>query len=50
MATRRLEAKNISVKLATKLTEVWRRLQAEGDEHNFLRAALGVVYDDLEVA
>ena len=32
------------------LTEARRGLQVESDEHDLLRAALGVVLDDLEVA
>ena len=50
MTTQRLEAKSISIGLATELAEARRSLQADSDEHNLLRAALGVVYDDLEVA
>ena len=48
--TQRMEAKSISIGLATKLTEAWRSLLVESDEHDLLRAALGVVCDDLEVA
>ena len=44
-----MEAKSISIGLATELTEAWRNLLAESDEHDLLSAALGVVYDDLEV-
>ena len=47
--TRRLEAKSISVGLGTKLAEVWGILQAESDEHDLLRAVVGVVFDDLGV-
>ena len=32
------------------LVEVWRILQAKSDEHDLLRATVGVVFDDLEVA
>ena len=46
----RLEAKSISVGLGTKLAEVWGILQAESDEHDLLRAAVRVVFDDLGVA
>jgi len=49
MMAQKLEAKNISVRLAVDLTEVRRNLQAESDELGILSAALGVVYDDLEV-
>jgi len=45
----RLEAKSISVGLGTKLAEVWGILQAESDEHDLLRAVVGVVFDDLGV-
>ena len=48
--TQRLEAESISVGLVTELAEAWRILQAESDEHDLLRAAIGVVFDDLEVA
>ena len=47
--TRRLEAKGISTGVATDLAEVRRNLQAESDKLGILSAALGVVYDDLEV-
>ena len=46
----RLEAKSISTGLGTELADVWGILQAEGDEHDLLRAAVGVVFDDLGVA
>ena len=49
MVTQRLEAESISIGLATELPEARRGLQAESDEHDLLRAALGVVCDDLEV-
>ena len=48
--TRRLEAKSVSAGLVTELAKAWRGLQAENDEHDLLRTALGVVCDDLEVA
>ena len=32
------------------LAKVWGILQAESDEHDLLHAAIGVVFDDLEVA
>ena len=47
--TQRLEAEGVFVGLATDLTELRRNLQAESDELDILSAALGVVYDDLEV-
>ena len=47
---RRLEAESISTGLGTELAEVWGILQAESDEHDLLRAAVGVVFDDLGVA
>ena len=46
----RLEAESISAGLGMELTEVWRILQAESNEHDLLRAAIGVVFDDLGVA
>ena len=49
MVTQRLEAESISVGLPMKPTKERRGLQAESDEHDLLHAALGVVYDDLEV-
>ena len=49
MTTQRLEAEGVFVGLATELAEVRRNLQAESDELSILSAALGVVYDDLEV-
>ena len=45
--TRRLEAESISAGLGTKLVEVRGILQAESDEHDLLRATVGVVFDDL---
>ena len=45
-----MEAKSISAELGTELAEVWGILQAESDEHYLLRAAVGVVFDDLGVA
>ena len=50
MMTQRLEAESMSTELSMELTEAQRSLQAESDEHDLLRAALGVVCDDLEVA
>ena len=47
--TQKLEVESIFVGLAVDLVEVRRNLQAESDELNILSAALGVVYDDLEV-
>ena len=46
----RLEAKSISAGLGMELAEVRGILQAESDEHDLLRAAVGVVFDDLGVA
>ena len=48
--TRRLEAESISAGLGMKLAEVWGTLQAKSEEHDLLRAAIGVVFDDLGVA
>ena len=48
--TQRLEAKNVSAGLGTELAEVWGILQAESDEHDLLRVAVGVVFGDLGVA
>ena len=50
VVAQRLEAKSISTGLGTELADVWGILQAEGDEHDLLRAAVGVVFDDLGVA
>ena len=47
--TQRLEAKSISTRLGKELVEVRGILQAESDEHDLLRAAIGVVFDDLGV-
>ena len=47
---RRLEAKGISVGLGTEVAEVRGILQSKSDEHVLLRAAVGVVFDDLGVA
>ena len=47
---RRLEAESVSTGLVTELAEAWGILQAESDEHDLLHAAIGVVFDDLEVA
>ena len=46
----RLEAKEISTGLSTELAEVRGILLAESDQHDLLRAAVVVVYDDLQVA
>ena len=48
--TRRLEAESISAGLGKELAEVRGILQAKSDEHDLLHAAIGVVFDDLEVA
>ena len=45
-----MEAESISARLGTELAEVRGILQAESDEHDLLRAAVGVVFDDLGVA
>ena len=45
-----MEAESISARLGTELAEVRGTLQAETDEHDLLRAAVGVVFDDLGVA
>ena len=50
MVTRRLEAESISARLGKELTEVRGILLAESDEHDLLRVAVGVVFDDLGVA
>ena len=47
--TQKLEARSISAGLAVDLIEARRNLQAESDELGILSAALGLVYDDLEV-
>ena len=47
--TQRMEAEGVSVGLVTELAEAQRGLQEESDEHDLLRASLGVVCDDLEV-
>ena len=47
---RRLEAESISARLGTELAKVWGILQAESDQHDLLRAVVGVVFDDLGVA
>ena len=46
----RLVAESVSAGLVTELAEAWRILQAKSDEHDLLRAAIRVVFDDLEVA
>ena len=48
--TRRFEAESISAGLGMELAEVQGILQAESNEHDLLRAAVGVVFDDLGVA
>ena len=48
--TQRLEAENVSARLGTELAEVRGILQAKSDEHDLLRAAVWVVFDDLGVA
>ena len=48
--TRRLEAESIFTGLNTELAEVWGFLQDESDEHDLLRTAVGVVFNDLGVA
>ena len=48
--TQRMEAEGVSVGLVTELAEAQRGLHEESDEHDLLRATLGVVCDDLEVA
>ena len=50
MVTRRLEAESISFGLGMELVEVRGTLQAKSEEHDLLRAAIGVVFDDLGVA
>ena len=45
-----MEAESISAELGMELAEVWGILQAESDEHDLLRAAIGVVFDALGVA
>ena len=50
MVTQRLEAESISAGLGMELVEVRGTLQAESDEHDLLRAIVGVVFDDLGVA
>ena len=47
--TQKLEAESVSAELAVDLAEVRRNLQAKSDELGILSAALGVVYDDLQV-
>ena len=43
----RLEAEEVSTRLAMELAEVRGILQAESDQHDLLCAAVVVVYDDL---
>ena len=40
----------MSIGLGMELAEVRGTLQAKSDEHDLLRAAIGVVFDDLGVA
>ena len=47
---RRLEVESVSTRLGTELAKVRGILQAESDEHDLLRATVGVVFDDLGVA
>ena len=47
--TQKLEAKNISARLAKDLAEVRRNLQAKSNELGILSATLEVVCDDLDV-
>ena len=47
--TQRLEAESISTGLGTELAEVRGILQAKSDEHDLLRATVGVVFDDPRV-
>ena len=46
----RLEAESISARLGKELAKVRGILQTESDEHDLLRAAVGVVFDVLRVA
>ena len=50
VVTRRLEGESISARLGKELAEVRGILQAECDEHDLLRVAIRVVFDDLGVA
>jgi len=50
MVAQRLEAESISAGLGMELPKVRGILQAKTDEHDLLRAAIGVVFDDLGVA
>ena len=45
----KLEAEGATAELATDLAEARSLLQAESDELDVLKVALGVVYDDLQV-
>ena len=47
---RRLEAESVSAGLVMELAETWGILLVESDEHDLLHAAIGLVFDDLEVA
>ena len=47
--TQKLEAESVSIGLAVDLAEARRNLQAESNELGILSAALGLVYDNLEV-
>jgi len=50
VVAQRLEAKSVSAGLVTELAKTRGILQVESDEHDLLRATIGVVFDDLEVA
>ena len=47
---RRLDAESVAARLDKELTEVRGILQTEGDEHDLLQVAVGVVIDALRVA
>ena len=47
--SRRLSAKNVSVKLEKEVAHARRALQVESDEHDLLQAAVGVVLNALNV-
>jgi len=49
VTTQRLEAEGVSAGLAMEHAEAMRNLLAESDELGILSAAIGVVYNDLEV-
>ena len=44
-----MQAESIFAELGNELAKVRGILQAESDEHDLLRAAIGVVFDDLGV-